>query len=269
MNSTREPIQRALEAHDEEVLLREAKAQWAAGAQYLDINTATMLDAEGEAMTWMVRRIQEAIPDALMSIDTPSASALEAGLRAHRGRALLNSITGERERVEAVLPLIREFRPRVIALAMDDEGIERDADKRFAIGARLIELLVREGLAPDDIFVDPLIFPVSAEDDAGRIALDIMDRLKAACPGVHAIAGVSNVSHGLPMRRQINQVYMLLAMSRGLDAAIVDPLDPRMMANILTARLLLGRDPGCRAYVAAYRQGRLSLDAAPAERRPA
>jgi len=228
-----------------------------------------MLDAECESMAWVVRRIQERIPDALLSIDTPNAAALEAGLKAHQGRALLNSITDERERIEAVLPLIREHRPRVIALAMDDEGLQRDAERRFGIGARLIELLLREGLAPDDIFVDPLIFPISAEDDAGRIPLDIMDRLKAAYPGVHAIAGVSNVSHGLPLRRLINQVYMLLAMSRGLDAAIVDPLDPRMMANITTARMLLGRDPGCKAYLAAYRQGHLTLDAAAAGQRPA
>jgi len=111
--------------------------------------------------------------------------------------------------------------------------------------------------------VDPLIFPVSAEEDAGLIALAIMDRLKAAYPGVHTICGLSNVSHGLPVRRQINQVFMILAMSRGLDAVIVDPLDPRMMVNVLTARMLLGRDPGCKTYLTAYRQGRLNLDGAP------
>jgi 5-methyltetrahydrofolate--homocysteine methyltransferase len=260
INSTRAPIQQALEARDEAFLLGEAERQWAAGAGYIDVNTATMLDAEVECMTWMVTRIQEAIPGALIAIDSPNPEALEAGLRAHRGRAMLNSISGERARIEAVLPLVREFRPRVIALTMDDEGLQRDAGRRLAIGAQLIERLAREGVAPDDIFVDPLIFPVSAEADAALIALDIMDRLKADYPGVHAICGVSNVSHGLPIRKQINQVFVLMAMSRGLDAAIVDPLDPRLMVNVLTARLLLGQDPGCKAYLRAYRQGRLSLD---------
>lgn len=261
INSTRKSIQEALQTGDEEALVREAREQWAAGADYLDVNTATMLDTEVEWMTRLVTGIQARLPEALLAIDSPNAAALEAGLRAHRGRAMLNSITGERERIEAVLPLVREFRPRVIALTMDDEGLQRDADKRFAIGARLIERLAREGVPPDNVFVDPLIFPVSAEGDAGRIALDIMDKLKAAYPGVHTICGLSNVSHGLPLRKQVNQVYMLMAMSRGLDAAIVDPLDQRMMVNVLTARMLLGQDPGCKAYLTAYRQGRLNLDA--------
>jgi len=266
INSTRKSIQEALQAGDEETLVREAREQWAAGADYLDVNTATMLDTEVEWMTRLVTGIQARLPEALLAIDSPNAAALEAGLRAHRGLAMLNSITGERERIEAVLPLVREFRPRVIALTMDDEGLQRDADKRFAIGARLIELLAREGVPPDNVFVDPLIFPVSAEGDAGRIALDIMDKLKAAYPGVHTICGLSNVSHGLPLRKQINQVYMLMAMSRGLDAAIVDPLDQRMMVNVLTARMLLGQDPGCKAYLTAFRQGRMNLDAASATR---
>jgi cobalamin-dependent methionine synthase I len=270
INSTRKSIQEALQAGNEAALLGEAQGQWAAGAHYLDVNTATMLDAETEWMKRLVTGIQATIPEALLAIDSPNAAALEAGLRAHRGQALLNSITGERERIEAVLPLVREFRPRVIALTMDDGGLQRDADKRFAIGARLIERLTREGVVADDIFVDPLIFPVSAEEDAGLIALAIMDRLKAAYPGVHTICGLSNVSHGLPARRQINQVYMIMAMSRGLDAVIVDPLDQRMMVNVLTARMLLGRDPGCKAYLTAYRQGRLKLDGVPpAGERPA
>lgn len=263
INSTRKPVQPALASRDEAFLTREAKEQWAAGCHYLDVNTATLMEGETACMTWMVGLIQEAIPNALLSIDSPNAKALEVGLRAHRGQAMLNSITGERKRIEEVLPLIREFKPRVIALTMDDDGLHRDAQKRFEIGAMLIEQVMREGIPAEDIFVDPLVFPVSAEESAGTIALDIMDKLKAAYPGVHTICGVSNVSYGLPVRKQVNQVYMMLAMSRGLDAVIVDPLDPRMMVNILTAEMLLGQDSGCRGYLAAYRQGRLNLDSAP------
>jgi cobalamin-dependent methionine synthase I len=263
INSTRKPIQQALQAGDEAALLAEARRQWEAGAHYLDVNTATMLEGEVEWMTRLVERIQETLPGALISVDSPNGLALEAGLRVHRGRALLNSITGERERLEAVLPLIRDHRPRVIALAMDDEGVDRNAERRFAIGARLIEVATRAGIASEDIFVDPLIFPVSAEPEAGMLALAVMDRLKAAFPGVHAICGVSNVSYGLPVRKQINQIYMVMAMARGLDAVIVDPTDPRMMVNILTARMLLGQDEGCKEYLAAYRQGRLRLDGEP------
>jgi cobalamin-dependent methionine synthase I len=263
INSTRASIRDALEAGEYGTLVREAEQQWAAGSDYLDVNTATMLDGEAECMGSLVVRVQEAVPEARMAIDSPNADALAAGLRVHRGRAMLNSLTGERSRLDALLPLIREFRPRVIVLTMDDEGLERDPQKRFAIGARLIERLAAEGVAPDDIFVDPLIFPVSAEPEAVLIALGIMDQLKAGYPGVHTICGVSNVSHGFPMRRHINQAFMIMAMGRGLDAAIIDPLDARMMVNVLTARVLLGQDPGGKAYLNAYRQGRLALDPAP------
>jgi 5-methyltetrahydrofolate--homocysteine methyltransferase len=264
INSTRAPIQAALARRDGEFLVDEARRQWEAGSHYLDVNTATMLEAEGPCMTWLVTLIQDALPEARLAIDTPDARALEAGLRAHRGRALLNSITAERQRLDAVLPLIREFQPQVVALTMDDDGLHRDADKRFAIGAGLLERLARVGVALDDVFVDPLVFPVSAEPDAGTIALDIMQKLRQAYPGVHTICGLSNVSYGMPLRKLVNQVYMVMAMTRGLDAVIVDPLDRRMMAHILTARMLLGQDPGCKGYLTAYREGRLSLEPAPA-----
>ena len=260
INSTRKPIQPAMAARDEAFLLREAKEQWGAGSHYLDVNTATLLEGEAECMTWLVELIQAAIPGALVSIDSPSAPALEAGLRAHRGQAMLNSITGEKKRIEELLPLVREHRPRVIALTMDDGGLHRDAQKRFEIGAMLIERLAGAGIPAGDIFVDPLVFPVSAEEDAGGIALDIMDKLRAAYPGVHTICGLSNVSYGLPVRKLVNQVYMIMAMARGLDAVILDPLDQRMMAQVQTARLLLGQDPGCKGYLTAYREGRLNLD---------
>jgi 5-methyltetrahydrofolate--homocysteine methyltransferase len=264
INSTRAPIQAAMARRDGVLLVEEARRQWDAGSHWLDVNTATMLDAEAACMAWIVALIQEAIPEARLAIDSPDSQALEAGLRTHRGRALLNSLTGERKRIDEVLPLLREFRPRVIALTMDDDGLHRDAAKRFAIGAGLIDLLTREGLALDDIFVDPLVFPVSAEPDAGTIALDIMQKLREAYPGVHTICGLSNVSYGLPLRKQVNQVYMVMAMTRGLDAVIVNPLDPRMMANILTASMLLGQDPACKGYLTAYREGRLALEPAPA-----
>jgi 5-methyltetrahydrofolate--homocysteine methyltransferase len=260
LNSSRPPIQSAMARRDGEFLVNEARRQWAAGAHCLDVNTATMLDAEVPCLTWLVALIQEAIPEAQLAIDSPDTRALEAGLRAHRGRAFLNSITGETKRIEEVLPLVREFRPRVIALTMDDDGLHRDAGKRFEIGARLVDRLAGEGVDLDDIFIDPLVFPVSAEPDAGIVALDIMEKLRASYPGVHTICGLSNVSYGIPLRRQVNQVYMVMAMARGLDAVIIDPLDPRMMANILTARMLLGRDAGCRGYLTAYRDGRLSLE---------
>ncbi len=262
INSTRKPIEAALAQRDSERLLHEARRQWEAGAAYLDVNTAMLRKEEAACLVWLVELIQDAIPDVKLSLDSTDPAAIERALAAQRGRPLLNSITAEQARIDAIVPLIREFKPRVIGLAMDDDGLTQDAQKRFAIGTRLIELIAAQGIALDDIFIDPLIFPVSAQPAAGIVALDIMARLKAAYPGVHTICGLSNVSFGLPLRKQINQVYMSMAMGRGLDAAILDPLDARMMANILTADMLLGQDRVCKRFLAAYRRGELNLERA-------
>ena len=265
INSTRKPIELALKAGDLDLLFKEATSQWEAGVGYLDVNTATMMKDEEEWMTRVVNMIQEAIPESLISVDSPNEKAVEAGLQAHRGRPLLNSISGEQRRIDALLPLIRDYKPRVIGLTIDDGGIHSDAQKRFDIAARLIELIGEQGIEHDDIFIDPLVFPVAAADNAGKIALDIMAKIRDAYPGVHTICGLSNVSFGAPVRKILNQSYMVMAMTRGLDAVIVDPLDRRLMANIFAADMLLGEDPGCRRYIAAYRAGKLNLDGDPSQ----
>jgi 5-methyltetrahydrofolate--homocysteine methyltransferase len=260
INSTRESISAALVARDADQILSEARRQLDAGSAYLDVNTAMMRAAEPEVMAWVIELIQGELPDALIAIDSADPVAVEAGFIVHKGRPLLNSINGEKQRMDALIPLIREYNPRVIGLTINDEGISQDADKRYGIGADLIELLSKNDCDLDDIFIDPLIFPVSAELQAGNISLAIMKRLKENYPGVHTVCGLSNISFGLPERRLINQVYMVLAMGHGLDAAIIDPLDRRMMASIITANTLLGQDRVCKNYLKAYRCGDLNLE---------
>lgn len=262
INSTRKPIAAALEVRNAEHILNEARRQRDAGAVYLDVNTAMMRSDEPAVMAWVIELIQGGLPEVLVAIDSANPAAVEAGFKAHKGRPILNSINGEKERREALVPLIREYKPRVIGLTINDEGVTQDADKRYGIGAELIELLARNDVDLDDIFIDPLIFPVSAELQAGNVSLTIMGRLKEHFPGVHTVCGLSNISFGLPERKLINQVYMMLAMGRGLDAAIVDPLDRRMMASIITANTLLGRDKACKNYLKAYRGGKLNLEPA-------
>ncbi|MCP4877918.1 MAG: dihydropteroate synthase [Gammaproteobacteria bacterium] len=264
INSTRKPITAALEARDADHILNEARRQWEAGAAYLDVNTAMMRSAEAEVMTWVIELIQDELPEALVAIDSANPAAVEAGFKAHKGRPLLNSINGEKERMDALMPLIREYNPRVIGLTIDDGGISQDADNRYRIGAELIELLLENKISLDDIFVDPLIFPVSAELQAGNVSLAIIRRLQQNYPGVHTVCGLSNISFGLPERKLINQVYMILAMGHGLDAAIIDPLDRRMMASIITTTTLLGQDRVCRNFLKAYRGGEFNLDPVPA-----
>ncbi len=265
INSTRKPITKAMQERDSEFVLNEARRQWEAGSTYLDVNTAMMRAGEPDTMTWAIELIQAEIPQALIAIDSAYPAAIEAGFKAHKGRALLNSINMERKRVQSIMPLVGEYRPRVVGLTIDDDGVTQDEEKRFGLGVQLVELLGENGVDQDDIFIDPLIFPVSAELQAGNVSLNIMGRLKQAYADVHLVCGLSNISFGLPERKLINQVYMVMAMARGLDGAIIDPLDKRLMANIATARTLLGQDKACREFLKTYRSGGLNLDPNPAK----
>ena len=260
INSTRKPITAALEVRDAGHILKEAHRQCDAGATYLDVNTAMMRADEPEVMAWVIELIQGELPNSRIAIDSANPAAVEAGFKVHKGQPLLNSINAEKQRIGALIPLIREYKPRVIGLTINDEGITQDADSRYHIGAELIELLSKNEIELDDIFIDPLSFPISAELQAGNTSLTIIRRLKESYPGVHTVCGLSNISFGLPERRLINQIYMVLAMGHGLDAAIIDPLDRRMMASIITATTLLGQDKVCKNYLKAYRRGDLNLD---------
>lgn len=248
LNSTRKPIREALERRLGDFLTSEAIRQKEAGAEYIDLNAAALMEEEVATVTWAVPLLQGATSLSL-AIDSPNPEAIEAGLKAHRGRALLNSLTAERSRIERILPLIREYKPRVIVLCLDDEGMPKDPDSAVAIARKMVELLAREGLSMDDIFIDPLVRPVAAEPGAARLFLDSLAALKKALPGAITVAGLSNVSFGLPLRGLINRSLLVMALERGLDAAICDPLDKDLQASLKAAEALLVRDPSMKNFL--------------------
>lgn len=240
LNSTRRPVYEAMARMDEDALIAEATAQREAGADYIDLNTAALLDREIEILRWAVPLLSGR---GELSLDTPNAEAMAEGLRLHKGRALLNSLSGETKRIEAMLPLVREYRPRVIALCLDDEGLPKTSDKEAAIAEGLVETLTKQGLAEEDIFIDPLVRPIGVDQDAANQFLESLDKIRLHLPAVKTIAGISNVSYGMPGRRALNRAFLVLAIARGLDAAILDPLDKELVAGLHSARALLGRDP--------------------------
>ena len=248
LNSTRKPIREALERRLGDFLTSEAIRQKEAGAEYIDLNAAALMEEEIATVSWAVPLLQGATSLSL-AIDSPNPEAIEAGLKAHRGRALLNSLTAERSRIERILPLIREYKPRVIVLCLNDEGMPKDPDSAVAIARKMVELLVREGLTMDDIFIDPLVRPVAAEPGAARLFLDSLAALKKALPGAITVAGLSNVSFGLPLRGLINRSLLVMALERGLDAAICDPLDKDLQASLKAAEALLVRDPSMKSFL--------------------
>lgn len=250
-------IEAAVVARDAAAIADLARQQFEAGATYIDINCGTLTAGEPEALAWLTRVVQEAVA-APISFDSPNAAALDLALGVYNpanGQPLVNSITAETERWAQVLPFVLKYKAKVIALAMDDTGIQADPDTRFAVAHKLVGDLVAAGVPVDDIYVDPLTFPIGTGDEVAVAMFDIITRIMAAYPGVHTIAGLSNVSHGMPARKLLNQAMTVLAMGAGLDAGIIDPNDRQLMGLIAASEALLGRDEYCMNYITLARQG--------------
>jgi 5-methyltetrahydrofolate corrinoid/iron sulfur protein methyltransferase len=259
ITANRKIVASAIESHDHVFIREEALQQRAAGAHFIDLNARVFAEEESHHLKWMVQTIQED-SEIVLSLDSGNPKALSGALSIHKGRAILNSVTDEKDRLDVLAPLIREFRPRVIALCMGDDGVPKDSGERFEIANRLIEKLIREGSDPGDIFVDPLVLPMSMDDKSGRSFLDALHRLSKTFPKVNTICGLSNISYGLPARRLVNQIFLVAAITEGLNSVILDPLDRRMMANLRTAEALLGKDEYCSAYLSAFREGKFELE---------
>ncbi|MDR7520213.1 MAG: dihydropteroate synthase [Armatimonadota bacterium] len=256
INSTRPRIRPLLEARRASAIVELARRQIAAGANLVDVNCAALMDDEEECLAWAIETIQGAL-DVQISIDSPNPAALRRGLQVHRGRALLNSVTLERARWTGLLPLIQEFHCGVIALCMDDQGVPATPDRRLALAGRLVGGLTQANVSEDDIYVDPLVLPVATDTRSAVEVLRAVDLIRQHFPQVHVLCGLSNVSFGLPRRAQVNRVFLVMCMAHGVDAFILDPLHGRLMADLITARMLLGQDESCRGYLSAVRAGRI------------
>ena len=248
LNSSRKSVLDALQCRDAEFVCGQARSQEKAGAAFVDLNAAALMEGEIEGLRWAIPLIQRELSVPL-SIDTPNPKAMEAALKIHKGRALLNSVTGEKSSLDSMLPLIREFKPRAIALCLEESGPPTSADFAVARAQRLAEVLTRAGLEPEDIFFDPLVRPIGVDPASGALFLDSVEKIKREMPHAKTIAGLSNVSFGMPQRRLINRTFLALAMARGLHAAICDPLDSELQATIHAAGALLGQDPSLKSYL--------------------
>ncbi|MDT3697934.1 MAG: methyltetrahydrofolate cobalamin methyltransferase [Thermincola sp.] len=254
INTSRREIREAVETRNAVFIREIARKQAEAGAHYLDVNCGTFKNEE-EIMTWLVEEIQDEV-DVPLCIDSPYASVIEAGLKANKkGKPMINSISGEEARYEAFIELCKKYDSKIVVLCMDDKaGIPRDAEIRLQIASRVINGLEEAGVGRDDIYVDPLVQPISTSTANGLAALEVMEKIKQMYPGIHITCGLSNVSYGLPKRQILNQIFTVLCMKAGLDSLILDPLDKRLMSLIIVAEALLDKDPYCFRYLKAFRQ---------------
>jgi 5-methyltetrahydrofolate--homocysteine methyltransferase len=260
INCTRKRIGAAAQSRDAEFIKEVARNQVNAGADMLDVNGG-LPGQEVECLSWLVNVVQEAaeIP---LCLDSADPAALRSALPLCKQRPMINSITDEPARYQAVLPLLKEYGAKVLALCMGAAGPPTGVEDRVATACRLLDRLTAEGLALDDVYLDLCVLPVSTGPEHGKALLEAIGQIRGRYPGVHLSAGVSNVSFGLPVRKLLNQVFLVLLMARGLDAAIVDACDRQVMMNIKAAEALLGRDEYCAEYLRAYREGKLKLPAA-------
>lgn len=258
INSSRKAIKAAIDAEDAGAIKEIAKDQHENGADYIDVNAGTYVGKEDRYMKWLISTVQQAV-EAPCCIDSPDPKVVEAALELHRGTPMINSISLEKERWEALLPVVAGTDFKIIALCMSDAGMPETRDDRLSIASDLVNGLVRNNVPLENIYVDPLVQPISTNDRYGIEFMNAVEGIMAEFPGVHTICGLSNISYGLPERKLLNQTFVVMAICKGLDSAIINPLDRRMMANIYAAETLAGRDEYCGNYLAAYRGQKLAL----------
>jgi len=254
INGTRKRVARAIAERDAEFIKDLAAKQAGAGSNWLDVNAGTHPAQEPDDLIWLIEAIQSVV-DTPLCLDSANPAALNVAIKAVNKTPMINSISGEPDRLEKILPIVAEHGCEVIALAMDEKKIPETFDKRMEIIEKVIAATRAAGVPDDKVYVDPLAMTIATMNQSAVIACDTIRAVHAKYPEVHFTMGLSNISFGLPARKQINRAFLTLAMQAGLDSAIMDPLDKELAAAAVTTELLLGKDRHCMNYVRASRKG--------------
>ena len=258
INTSRKPINQAVAGRDAAAIQKEAAVQIAGGADLIDVNAGSRRDSEVKDLLWLVEVIQGEFPEIRLSIDSPHPDSMHRVLDQVRLPPMLNSVTGEKARFEAMCPVIQSRPCDVVALCIDDRGIPKTAGQSVENAVQLVADLEGIGVDRERIYLDPVIQAVSTNTQAAVMALEAMDRIRKELDGVHIISGLSNISFGLPHRSLVNRTFLTLAMAAGLNAVILDSSDTKMMSALKATQLLLDQDPWCQSYTRAFREGNLT-----------
>jgi 5-methyltetrahydrofolate--homocysteine methyltransferase len=254
INSSRKSIYKAIEQKDEIFIQAEAIAQAKAGADYIDVNAGLFAEKEAQYLSWLVDVVQEATALPLC-IDSPNPEAIKHVMPRVEKTPMLNSITLEKEIFDALLPLVLDRSCKIIGLCQCDDKTAHHVTEKTDIARKLIQQLTEAGVPMDDIYIDPLVFPIATDIDSGRSTLDAFSAIKNQFPKVHLICGLTNVSFGLPKRKLVNRAFLIASIIMGLDTAIIDPTDTKLMASLKASMLINGLDPYSRGYIEAFRSG--------------
>jgi 5-methyltetrahydrofolate--homocysteine methyltransferase len=230
----------------------DAIAQVEAGAHMLDVNAGIPMADEPRILAETIELVQS-LTDVPLSIDSSIVAALEAGLKVYKGKALLNSVTGEEERLESVLPLVKKYGAAVVAISNDETGISEDPDVRFLVAKKIVERAADYGIPHSDIVVDPLVMPVGALNQAGRSVFHLIRRLREELK-VNTTCGASNFSFGLPNRHGLNASFLSMLIGAGMTSAITNPLHPEEVTAVMGADVAMGHDENCMRWIQKFRE---------------
>jgi len=257
INTSRKAVNEAVEKRDAAYITADVQKQAQAGADYIEVNAGSRIGSEMEDLSWLAEVVEAAV-DAALSLDSPDPKVLLGMVKKVKKKPMINSTTAEKDRFAAMRAVFQEREGEIVALCMDERGIPSSTDRVLENADFLVKNLTRLGVPLQSIHLDPMIQPVSVNNKNGVLALETIQRLHQEFPGVRTICGLSNVSFGLPNRFLVNRTFMVLCIGAGLMGAIVDPLDQKMMTNILVAETLAGKDDFCMKYLKANRAGLLA-----------
>lgn len=258
INASSKLVAGAINRRDEEFVANLSRAQAEAGADFIDVNAGSGFTSRSEALAaveWLVEVVSSAT-DKPLAIDSDDPGIIAAALRRYQGeKVIINSVTAEPSRLETVGAMAAERGAWLVALAMGESGIPESVAERLAACEVIMTHLTRLGMQPEQVLFDPLVLPISVASTQGTVTLRTLAEIKARYPEAKTVMGLSNISFGLPQRPVINRAFLAMAANAGLDAVIVDPLDNKMMSLIKVVDMLVGKDPFCRGYTRAHRQG--------------
>jgi cobalamin-dependent methionine synthase I len=256
INSTRDEVLIAIEDRDADTIKNLALRQAEAGVDYIDVNAGAFVDDEFEHLAWTIETVRS-VTDLPLALDSADPEVIEKALEIS-GPAMINSITAETEKLERIIPLAKKYHAKLIALCLDDNGMPTTAEDRIRIADKFAQAFEEAQIPLEDVFLDPLVKPVSVNEQFGNEVLATLDEINRRYPGFHTTCGLSNVSYGLPKRRILNQAFFILCIGRGMDAVIIDPLDKKIVSLMYAAEAVAGRDPKMVTYLKKVREGIIS-----------
>ena len=256
INASRKYIAQAILTENSAFIQDEAKAQDQAGADYIDVNAGTFVGEEAQKLKWVMDVVQE-VTDKPLCIDSPDPEVIKAMVPLARQTPLINSITLESSRLEGILPIVAEFKTKVIALCQSEESMAETFEDKVIIAGKLVEKVTDAGIPLADLYIDPLVYPLSTNPLSAVATLQAIKKIMALFPGIHTTCGLTNVSYGLPVRKLVNRTFLTSAIAHGLDSAIMDPTDKNLYSALQAALVVNGRDDYCMNFITAFREGKI------------